>query len=131
MTKIFSATPISEELASRLRAMPKVELHVHLEGAADAATVWELAKRNNINLPAVSVEELQAMYEFRDFNHFAEIYGMAIDCMRTADDFAFMLDRFLAKQAEQNVRYCETFLSASFMLENFQQDEVIAVFKEG
>ena len=131
MTNIYSPTPISNELASRLRAMPKVELHVHLEGATDAATVWELAKRNKVNLPVSTVEELEALYEFRDFNHFAEIYGLAVSCMQTADDFAFMLDRFLAKQAEQNVRYCEVFLSASFMLDNFPQDDVIAVLGEG
>ncbi len=131
MTDIYSPIPVSDELTSRLRAMPKVELHVHLEGATDAATIWELAKRNKVNLPAATLEEWQAMYEFRDFNHFAEIYGLATDCMQTADDFALMLDHFLAKQAEQNVRYCEAFLSASFMLDNFPQDEVIAVLAEG
>ena len=131
MTNIYSPNPISEELASRLRAMPKVELHVHLEGATDAATVWNLAQRNKVKLPAATLEEWQALYEFHDFDHFLDIYKLSLDCMRTADDFAFMLDRFLAKQAEQNVRYCEVFLSASFMIENFPQDEVIAVFAEG
>ena len=131
MTNIYSPTPISDELAARLRAMPKVELHVHLEGATDAATVWELARRNNVTLPAKTLEEWQGMYEFKDFNHFIEIYTSAIHCMKTADDFALILDRFLIKQAKQNVRYSEVFLSASFMVKNFPQDEVIAVFKEG
>lgn len=131
MTDIYRSTTISTEFEARLRAMPKAEIHVHLEGATDAATVWELAKRNKVALPVSTVEELEALYEFRDFAHFAEIYGLAVSCMQTADDFAFMLDRFLAKQAAQNIRYCEAFLSASFMLDNFPQDEVIAVLDEG
>ena len=131
MTDIYSPIPVSDELASRLCAMPKVELHVHLEGATDAATVWELAQRNKFDLPATSLEEWQQMYEFRDFNHFIDIYTAAVHCMQTADDFAFLLDRFFANQAEQNVRYCEAFLSASAMLNNFPQDEVIDVLAKG
>jgi adenosine deaminase len=131
MTNIYTSTPVSNELAARLRAMPKVELHVHLEGATDAATVWDLAKRNKVTLPAETLEEWRQMYAFRDFNHFLDIYRLSVDCMQTSDDFAFMLDRFLQNQAAQNVRYCEVFLSASFMLDTFPQDEVIAVLKEG
>lgn len=131
MTEIYHSTFVSDEFAARLRAMPKVELHVHLEGATDAATVWALAKRNKVKLPAASLEAWQGMYEFRDFDHFLEIYRLSVGCMRTADDFAFMLDRFMANQAAQNVRYCEVFLSASFMVGNFPQDEVIAVLAEG
>ncbi len=131
MTEIYENTPLSTTLRKRLWDMPKVELHVHLEGATDAATVWELAKRNKVTLPAATLGEWQAMYAFRDFNHFVEIYTKATQCMQTADDFAFMVDRFLAEQAKHNVRYCEAFLSASFMLDNFPQDEVIAVFAEG
>ncbi len=131
MANIYENTPVSAELEKRLWEMPKAEIHVHLEGATDAATVWELAKRNKVTLPANTLEEWQEMYAFRDFDHFIEIYTLALSCMQTADDFAFMLDRFLAEQARHNVRYCEVFLSASFMLDNFPQDEVIAIFAEG
>ncbi|MCP4139882.1 MAG: adenosine deaminase [Chloroflexi bacterium] len=131
MNTVYENTPISAELADRLWAMPKFEIHVHLEGATDAATVWELAQRNKVALPAKSLEEWQSMYVFRDFDHFASLYTQATQCMQTADDFAFMLERFLAEQVRHNVRYCEVFLSASFMLDNFPQDEVIAVISEG
>ena len=131
MPSIYENTPISAELIDRLWAMPKFELHVHLEGATDAATVWELARRNKVTLPAETLEEFQSMYIFRDFDHFLDIYGLAINCMKTADDFAFMVERFLVRQAQHNVRYCEVFLSASFMLENFPQDEVIEILIEG
>ncbi|MBT3314715.1 MAG: adenosine deaminase [Anaerolineae bacterium] len=131
MTKIYENTPISPELSKRLWEMPKAEIHVHLEGATDAATVWELAQRNKVTLPAATLEEWLSMYAFRDFDHFLDIYLLATQCMQTADDFAFMFERFLAEQARHNVRYCEVFLSASFMLDNFPQEEVITVFAEG
>ncbi len=131
MSNIYENTPISAELERRLWEMPKVEIHVHLEGATDAATVWELAQRNKVKLPAATLEEWQAMYEFRDFDHFIEIYLQATECMQTPDDFAFMVDRFLANQAQQNVRYCEAFLSATYMVDKFPWDEILAALSEG
>lgn len=131
MDTIYGTTSVAPELANRLRAMPKVEIHVHLEGATDAATVWELARRNNKTLPAATLEEWQSMYAFRDFNHFIDIYVLATECMQTPDDFTFMVERFFAQLARHNVKYCEAFLSASFMLDKFPQDEIITTLIEG
>jgi adenosine deaminase len=110
--------------------MPKAEIHVHLEGATDAATIWELAQRNGVSLPARSPEEWQRLSEFRDFDHFIEIYLLATQCMQTPQDFAFMVERFIQKQAEHNVRYCETFLSASQIVGKFPPDEFFAALSE-
>jgi adenosine deaminase len=104
---------IPAELGRRLDAMPKVEIHVHLEGATDAETVYEMAKRNRIALPVGSLPEWKAFYEFTDFNHFIDVYTAASQCMRSPDDFALMTERFLAHQARQNIRYSEAFLSVS------------------
>ncbi len=131
MNSVYGNTPVSTQLVDRLWAMPKVELHVHLEGATDAATVWELARRNNVTLPAPTLKEWQSMYTFRDFNHFIDIYLLAAKCMQTPDDFIFMVERFLERQAQHNVKYCETFLSASLMLDKFPPDEIIAALAEG
>src|SRR5512143_1932262 len=128
---IYTTANVPDELIQRLHAMPKVELHVHLEGATDAATVWELARRNHVTLPAATLEEWQSMYTFRDFNHFIEIYLLAANCMQTPDDFAFMTERFLQRQAQHNIKYCEVFLSASYMLDKLPQDEIIAALEEG
>lgn len=131
MNSIYGDSPVSAELVDRLRTMPKVELHVHLEGATDAATVWELARRNKMSLPASTLAAWQAMYAFRDFDHFLEIYKLAAACMQTPDDFAYMTERFLKVQAQHNVKYCETFLSASFMVDKIPAGEVIAALAEG
>ena len=131
MTTIYNNTSISPELSKRLWAMPKIELHVHLEGATDAATVWDLAQRNKVTLPAATLDDWGAMYAFRDFDHFIEVYLQAAECMQTPDDFAFMVERFLANQAQHNVRYCEAFLSATYMVDKFPADEIIAALREG
>jgi adenosine deaminase len=113
MTHIYGNTTVPAELNNRLRDMPKVELHVHLEGATDAATVWELAQRNKVSLPAATLEEWKSMYAFRDFDHFIDIYSLATACMQTPYDFSLLTDRFIAHLAQHNIKYCEAFLSAS------------------
>ena len=131
MHDLYQSTTVSPEHIDHLRAMPKIELHVHLEGATDAATVWEMAQRNDVRLPAATLEDWEAMYAFRDFNHFLRIYLAAAKCMRTPEDFAFMTERFMAHQAEHNVQYSEVFLSASLFLEKFPLDELIDALIEG
>jgi adenosine deaminase len=131
MDSVYTTTPVSDELAHRLHIMPKIELHVHLEGATDAATVWELARRNRVTLPAPTLEDWQAMYTFRDFDHFVTIYLLAASCMQTPDDFAWMTEQFLQRQAQHNVKYCEVFLSATFMLDKLPHDELVDALAEG
>jgi adenosine deaminase len=131
MDMIYTDTHVSDELADRLRTMPKIELHVHLEGATDAATVWELARRNRVALPASTLTAWQAAYTFRDFNHFIDVYCLTAACMQTPDDFAFMTERFLERQAQHNIKYCEAFLSATLILDKFPPEEIIAALVEG
>lgn len=97
---------------SIIRAMPKVELHVHLEGAVRPATLLQLAKRHNIELPADTIEGIQKWYTFRDFPHFVEIYIKISDCLKTVDDIELIAREFLAGQAEQNIRYSEVTYTA-------------------
>ena len=53
---------------------PKIELHVHLEGTVRARTLLQIAGRNGVPLPADTVEGLAALYEFRDFAHFLDVW---------------------------------------------------------
>jgi len=99
-------------IESIIRAMPKVELHVHLEGAVRPATLLQLAQRHNIELPADNVEGIQQWYTFRDFPHFVEIYIKISDCLKTVDDIELIAREFLAGQAEQNIRYSEVTYTA-------------------
>ena len=122
---------ISNELASKIEAMPKVEIHVHLEGATDAETIFELARRNGVALPARSLAEWKRFYQFTSFDHFIDVYMMASRCVQSADDFAFLAERFLAHQARQNIRYSEVFLSVSHHLQKMPAAELLAALGAG
>jgi adenosine deaminase len=92
--------------------MPKVELHVHLEGSIRPTTLLTLAKQNGASLPADTVEGLRAWYTFTDFPHFIEVYLKVSSCIRTPDDVELIAREFLAGQAAQNVRYTEVTYTA-------------------
>lgn len=93
--------------------MPKVELHVHLEGSIRPETVLKLAKRHGISLPADSLEGLREWYAFRDFPHFVEIYVAISKCVRTPEDVELIAREFLEGQAEQNVLHSEVTYTAA------------------
>jgi adenosine deaminase len=90
-----------------IRQMPKVELHVHLEGSVRPETLLRLAERHHISLPAETVEGIREWYTFRDFEHFVEIYMTISSCLRSADDIELIAREFLLGQAEQNILYSE------------------------
>lgn len=96
-----------------LAAAPKAELHVHLEGSIQPATLLTLAKRNNVHLPGQTVEELRNWFRYRDFPHFVEIYFTISSCLKTREDYELIAYEFGANMAAQNVRYAEVTFSPS------------------
>ena len=102
----------NDTLTHFITKMPKVELHVHLEGAVRPETLLKLAKRHHVSLPATDVDELQEWYTFRDFDHFIEIYRAIASCLRNPEDIELVTREFLVGQAEQNIRYSEVTYTA-------------------
>jgi len=94
-------------------AVPKAELHVHLEGSIQPATLLTLAQRNGVQLPVQHVADLQNWFTFRDFNHFIEIYFEISSCLKTTEDYESIAYEFGATMAGQNVRYAEVTFSPS------------------
>src|SRR5687767_7434091 len=90
-----------------IQKMPKVELHIHIEGAIQPKTLLQLAHKNGIELPAKDVEGLRDWYRFKNFPHFIEIYLKASTCIQTVDDIELVARDFLANQAAQNIVYTE------------------------
>jgi adenosine deaminase len=90
-----------------IRQMPKVELHVHLEGSVRPSTLLKLARRHHVALPADDLDGLRRWYAFRDFDHFIDIYMTISGCLRTAADIELITREFLTGQAEQNILYSE------------------------
>ncbi len=100
------------ELQQYLKAVPKAELHVHLEGSIQPATLLALAKRNHITLPATTLEEVQRWFVYKDFRHFIEIYVAISSCLKTAEDYEQIVYEFGATMARQHIRYAEVTFSA-------------------
>src|SRR5262249_10587423 len=97
---------------SYIRAMPKVELHVHLEGSIQPATLLELARRNGVPLPASTEGELRRWYRFTSFDHFIGVYLTSSRCLRTAEGIQLIARECLEGEAAQNVRYSEVTYTA-------------------
>ncbi len=99
--------PSLSELAAWIQRMPKVELHVHLEGSIRPETLAELAAKNDVDLAG----GVAAVYRFSDFAAFLDAYMRAAACLCTSEDFERVTYEFLADEAAQGIRYCEVFLS--------------------
>ena len=113
-------------LQNFIKQMPKVELHVHLEGSIQPETLLKLAERNNLPLPASSPEEIRSWYTFTNFAHFIEIYFKICDCLRTPEDFELVTVEFLKNQAAQNIRYSEVFFTPYTHHMHVPMDEQLA-----
>ncbi len=94
-------------LDSYLRAAPKAELHVHLEGTIAPATALDLAARNGLTLPATDEAGMRALFAYRDFNHFLDTFSLVANCLRTAEDYEQIVCDYAAALARQNARYAE------------------------
>jgi aminodeoxyfutalosine deaminase len=118
-------------IESFLRRMPKVELHVHLEGSMRPRVLLELARRNGVNLPARDEDGLRKWFRFRDFDHFVNVYLTCSRALCLPEDFQFLARDFLAMQAEQNVSYCEAHFTISTHLVNGAGgEEVLSALEE-
>lgn len=101
------------DLEGYLRAVPKAELHVHLEGSIRPETVLELAGRNDVPLPYSTSDDLKGWFAFRDFDHFIEVYVAITKCLRTVDDYELIVADLASELNRQNCRYAEVTFSPS------------------
>jgi len=92
-----------------IAAMPKCELHVHLEGTLEPEMKFALAARNGIVLPYPNVAALIAAYDFNDLTSFLKIYYEGMGVLVVEQDFFDLTYAYLAKAQSQNVRYAEMF----------------------
>lgn len=103
----LDSTVLDPRLDAFIRRMPKVEIHVHLEGSVRPETLLKLAERNGIAPPAPDEARLRDFFRFRDFPHFIEAYIAVCTCLRTPEDFATIVREVGEDAAAQNIRYLE------------------------
>ena len=90
-------------------ALPRAELHLHIEGTLEPEMMFALAQRNGVSLSFASVEEARAAYVFSDLQSFLDIYYAGCSVLRTRQDFCDLMTAYLARAAAAGVRHAEVF----------------------
>ena len=107
---MFKVPPVfARRLQELLRAMPKAELHIHIEGSLEPELIFALAQRNDVPLPYASVEALRQAYAFTNLQSFLDIYYAGASVLLHEQDFYDMARAYLARAAMDNVAHAEIF----------------------
>jgi adenosine deaminase len=96
-------------MATDLLELPKAELHLHIEGTLEPELMFELARRNNIELPYPDVESIRRAYVFEDLQSFLDIYYAGCAVLVSEQDFADLTTAYLRRAGAQGVRHAEIF----------------------
>lgn len=92
-----------------LNALPKAELHLHLEGSLEPELLFSLAERNKITLPWPNVESLRKAYAFHNLQEFLDLYYQGANVLHTEQDFYDLTWAYLLKCQAQNIVHTEPF----------------------
>ena len=98
-----------ERLSALLRAMPKAELHMHIEGSLEPGLIFALAQRNGVALAYPDVASLRSAYQFNNLQSFLDIYHAGTMVLKTEQDFYDMTLAYLQRAAADNVIHTEIF----------------------
>ncbi|MBO9320200.1 MAG: adenosine deaminase, partial [Chloroflexus sp.] len=98
-------------LATFIERMPKVELHLHLEGTVSPRTFLQLSQRNGVALPVQHEAELAALFQYDDFQHFLDTFMVLAETIVSGEDFALLAYELGKELAAQQVLYAEVMIS--------------------
>ena len=92
-----------------IAGLPKVELHLHIEGSLEPELMFQLAKRNNIDIPYASPDEVRAAYDFSNLQSFLDIYYQGAQVLITERDFYDLTWAYMLRCKKDNVLHAELF----------------------
>lgn len=97
------------DLSAFVSGLPKAELHMHIEGSLEPEQMFEFARRNRIDIPFATVEEVRAAYSFSNLQDFLDIYYQGANVLRTEADFSDLARAYFDRAAADNVVHAEIF----------------------
>lgn len=97
------------DLHTFIREMPKAELHLHIEGTLEPELMLELARRNDVQLPYETLDDIRAAYDFNCLEDFLQVYYLGMSVLITERDFFDLTWAYLEKVKGQNVTHIEIF----------------------
>ena len=112
--------------------VPKVELHLHLEGAIPQEALWQLMQKYGSDPGVPDVQALRQKFQFRDFPHFIETWVWKNRFLREYDDFMFIAEAVAKNLVHQNVKYAEMFYTPSdFFRHGLEVQKLTAAIRTG
>jgi adenosine deaminase len=100
------------DIKDLIRALPKVEQHIHVVGSTRPETLLWLAEEGGMEKPFETLEDAHRFFQYRDFRHFISIYSTVVDCITEENQFERITYEMLESDARCNVRYVEASFSA-------------------
>lgn len=97
------------DLNALIDRLPKAELHLHLEGSLEPELMFEMARRNQVEIPFKTVDEVRAAYEFANLQEFLDIYYVGMNVLITEQDFFDLTWAYLERAHADTVRHVEVF----------------------
>jgi aminodeoxyfutalosine deaminase len=108
-----------------IQSLPKAELHLHMEGTVDPATLLELSAK--YDSPPMSSDDVRALYSYADFNGFLHAFKQLTDRLRTPADYELITYRMMQQLAAQNIVHAEVYCSVGVCL--WRKHDFDAVFE--
>ncbi len=111
--------------------IPKIENHIHLEGAIPHETLWQLIQKYEGNKSGIkNLNELKERFTYRDFNHFIEMWIWKNQYIREYEDFRIISEAVFRDLAAQNILYAEIFISPSLFKKKLSVQKIIEIISE-
>jgi aminodeoxyfutalosine deaminase len=106
-------------------SLPKAELHLHLEGSVEPATLLELRQRHG--MPGAELGEVERLYEYHDFNAFLMAFKAITEHLRTPEDWELITYRLMQQLRAENVLHAEVYVSVGVC--HWQGKDFDAIFE--
>jgi len=110
--------------------IPKIENHLHLEGAIPHETLWELIVKYGGDVRINNLDQLKEKFVYRDFDHFIEMWAWKNQFIREYEDFILISDAVFSDLVKQNVRYAEIFISPSLFKSILSVQRIVEAISE-
>ena len=119
------------ELQRYLMALPKAELHVHMEGSISPQMLLRLAEKNKLKLPFSSPQQCEKLYTYNSFQDFANILLLGVSCLRKVEDFYEVILDMGTGMAEHNIQYAEITWTPQFYLNRgYSLNDILCAMNE-
>jgi adenosine deaminase len=117
---------LSPALDAFITRMPKVELHLHLEGSITPATLLRIARRNNVDIPARDEAGVAQLFNYQNFHEFLTVFMALARSLIHGEDFEDIAYELGLHLAGQNVLYAEVMISpAQYFMRGLDMDELV------